>query len=462
MNLKKSIVILTVIAVFIILMSVFALVSFPVAGTVYDYHGYATTIDLGLDLSGGISAVFGVQDDGLGNLESRVDGAVSTLQSMLASEGFAEATVAKTSSDGSYAIRVETADVSGAEDMLDLLGPARLQFVGSSSQGTSGSTLPSDAEVALEGSQHLADAYASMQNTGTANVGVVVLVFNEEGTTAFADLTGESDYVNIYLNGTLFNSVEINSQITNGVAVISGSDNSGNSWDYNTANDYAMRFRLSTLGVTLDDGEVVSVSPTFGDGAVLAAIIAVAVCVGVAFIVLAVMYRGLGLAAIISVAVDALVLIWFCAVLPWVQLTIAGIAGLVLSVFFAADANIVILERIRGEYRNSLKPIPSAVKAGFKRSLGAVIDSCVAVLVFAIMLWAIGSAASVGLAVTLLVGIILAAVSSLLLTRVIINCFLPVNSTSEKFYGLKRAEEEEHEQESDFLKNDIVTGGEVK
>ena len=456
MNLKKSIVILTVIAVFIILMSVFALVSFPVAGTVYDYHGYATTIDLGLDLSGGISAVFGVQDDGLGNLESRVDGAVSTLQSMLASEGFAEATVAKTSSDGSYAIRVETADVSGAEDMLDLLGPARLQFVGSSSQGTSGSTLPSDAKVALEGSQHLADAYVTMQNTGTGNSYAIVLQFNEAGTQAFSDLTGDSSYVNIYFNGSLLTSVKISSQITNGVAVISGS------WDYSTANYYAMRFRLSTLGVTLDDGEVVSVSPTFGDGAVLAAIIAVAVCVGVAFIVLAVMYRGLGLAAIISVAVDALVLIWFCAVLPWVQLTIAGIAGLILSVFFAADANIVILERIRGEYRNSLKPIPSAVKAGFKRSLGAVIDSCVAVLVFAIMLWAIGSAASVGLAVTLLVGIILAAVSSLLLTRVIINCFLPVNSTSEKFYGLKRAEEEEHEQESDFLKNDVVTGGEVK
>ena len=456
MNLKKSIVILTVIAVFIILMSVFALVSFPVAGTVYDYHGYATTIDLGLDLSGGISAVFGVQDDGLGNLESRVDGAVSTLQSMLASEGFAEATVAKTSSDGSYAIRVETADVSGAEDMLDLLGPARLQFVGSSSQGTSGSALPSDAEVALEGSQHLADAYVTMQNTGTGNSYAIVLQFNEAGTQAFSDLTGDSSYVNIYFNGSLLTSVQISSQITNGVAVISGS------WDYSTANDYAMRFRLSTLGVTLDDGEVVSVSPTFGDGAVLAAIIAVAVCVGVAFIVLAVMYRGLGLAAIISVAVDALVLIWFCAVLPWVQLTIAGIAGLILSVFFAADANIVILERIRGEYRNSLKPIPSAVKAGFKRSLGTVIDSCVAVLVFAIMLWAIGSAASVGLAVTLLVGIILAAISSLLLTRVIINCFLPVNSTSEKFYGLKRAEEEEHEQESDFLKNDVVTGGEVK
>ena len=79
MNLKKSIVILTVIAVFIILMAVFALVSFPIAGTMYDYHGYATTIKLGLDLSGGVSAVFNVVDDGSGDLDARVDGTVTAL-----------------------------------------------------------------------------------------------------------------------------------------------------------------------------------------------------------------------------------------------------------------------------------------------------------------------------------------------------------------------------------------------
>ena len=88
MNLKKSIVILTVIAVFIILMAVFALVSFPVAGTVYDYHGYATTIKLGLDLSGGVSAVFNVEDDGSeGDLAARVDGTVLSLQEMAQGTG---------------------------------------------------------------------------------------------------------------------------------------------------------------------------------------------------------------------------------------------------------------------------------------------------------------------------------------------------------------------------------------
>lgn len=107
MNLKKSIVILTVIAVFIILMAVFALVSFPIAGTVYDYHGYATTIKLGLDLSGGVSAVFNVQEDEYGDLETRVDGTVTSLQELLVSEGYTEATVTKTSSGGNFAIRVE-------------------------------------------------------------------------------------------------------------------------------------------------------------------------------------------------------------------------------------------------------------------------------------------------------------------------------------------------------------------
>ena len=118
MNLKKSIVILTVIAVFIILMAVFALVSFPVAGTVYDYHGYATTIKLGLDLSGGVSAVFNVEDDGSeGDLAARVDGTVLSLQEMLLQEGYPEASVTRTESGGGYSIRVEVPDVNNAEDV---------------------------------------------------------------------------------------------------------------------------------------------------------------------------------------------------------------------------------------------------------------------------------------------------------------------------------------------------------
>ena len=222
MNLKKSIVILTVIAVFIILMAVFALVSFPVAGTVYDYHGYATTIKLGLDLSGGVSAVFNVEDDGSeGDLAARVDGTVLSLQEMLLQEGYPEASVTRTESGGSYSIRVEVPDVNNAEDVLDLIGrPAKLQFVGSSTQGSVGTALPADAKVALDGS-NLETAYATFDQNGEC---VVALRFDSEGTKAFADLTdtdnGGFKYIDIYVNGSLFSSVSVQAHITDGNAVI--------------------------------------------------------------------------------------------------------------------------------------------------------------------------------------------------------------------------------------------------
>lgn len=95
MNKKKSIVVLCIVSVFIILMAVFAFVSFPIAGTVYDYTGYAKTIKLGLDMSGGVSAVFKVVPDEYENLDNRISGTISSLQSLLVSKGYTEATVTK-------------------------------------------------------------------------------------------------------------------------------------------------------------------------------------------------------------------------------------------------------------------------------------------------------------------------------------------------------------------------------
>ena len=459
MNLKKSIVILTVIAVFIILMAVFALVSFPIAGTVYDYHGYATTIKLGLDLSGGVSVVFTVEDDGAGELESRVDGTIISLQDMLVSEGYTEATVTRTESGGNYAIRVEVPDVNNAEDVLDLIGrPAKLQFVGSSSQGTTGSALPADADIAIEGKDHLETAYVTIDQEGNY---VVALRFNSAGTKAFADLTSEflNKYINIYVNGELFSSVTVQSEITDGNAIISS-----DSWadDFNAADNFATQLQAGAFGVQLTAGEVRNISPTLGDNAVRIALIAGAVGVGLIFIFMAVMYRGLGLAADIALAVYILLLVWFCSVLPWVQLTLPGIAGILLSIGMAVDANIIIFERIRDEYRHSMKPIPSAIKAGFKRSFAAILDGNVTTLIGAVVLWIIGSASIVGFAVTLFIGIILSMFTALVITRLILKAFMPINCTSEKFYGLRRAKEGEKQEEHSFIKNETAKGGEVK
>lgn len=460
MNVKKSIVILTVIAVFIILMAVFAVVSFPIADTVYDYNGYATTIKLGLDLSGGVSAVFNVVPDDYGDLEARVDGTVSSLQSLLVSEGYTEATVTKTQSGGNFSIRVEVPDVNNAEDLLDLIGtPARLQMTGEDY----GDTLPADAEVFIEGSQHLESAYVTANTSSSSSSGfeyVVALRFNGAGTEAFAELT-DGTYKNcyIYINGSKYSTVTINDQITDGNAIISST-----SWanDYNAADEFATQLQAGAFGVTLEVSEVRNISPTLGSDAVRVALIAGGIGVGLIFVFMAVMYRGLGLAADIALAVYIVLLLWFCSVLPWVQLTLPGIAGLLLSIGMAVDANIIIFERIRDEYRHSSKPIPSAVKVGFKRSFAAILDGNVTTLIGAVVLWIIGSASIVGFAVTLFIGIILSMFTALVITRLLIKCFLPINSTSEKFYGLRRAKENEVKQDVSFIRNETVKGGEVK
>ena len=416
-------------------MAVFAVVDFPIGNTVYDYHGYAKTIKLGLDMSGGVSAVFNVIDDGHPDLDVRIDGTVASLQELLVSKGYTEATVTKgTNSNGMNTIRVEVPDVDDPETVLSLIGrPATLEFKLEESD---------TAEAVIIGSEHLETAYVTTDDNSAYAVG---LKFNDEGTKVFSDMTsanvGNSTY--IYINGELYTTVNINSAITNGSAIIT----SQAGYSFEEAKDFATRLQSGTFGVKLQQAEVRSISPTLGANAVRNALIAGAIGIALIFVFLAVVYRGMGLAADIALCIYIVLLLWFSALLPWVQLTLPGIAGLLLSIGMAVDGNVIIFERIREEYRGTSKPIKSAVKAGFKRSIAAIIDGNVTTLIGAIVLWAVGSAAIQGFAVTLFIGIILSMFTSLLITRLVLNAFLPLTAKldkkhkglNEKLYGLKRS-----------------------
>ena len=435
MSKKKSIIVLSLVAVFIILMAVFAVVDFPIGNTVYDYHGYAKTIKLGLDMSGGVSAVFNVIDDGHPDLDVRIDGTVASLQELLVSKGYTEATVTKgTNSNGMNTIRVEVPDVDDPETVLSLIGrPATLEFKLEESEA---------AEAVIIGSEHLETAYVTTDDNSAYAVG---LKFNDEGTKVFSDMTsanvGKSTY--IYINGELYTTVNINSAITNGSAIIT----SQAGYSFEEAKDFATRLQSGTFGVKLQQAEVRSISPTLGANAVRNALIAGVIGIALIFVFLAVIYRGMGLAADVALCIYIVLLLWFSALLPWVQLTLPGIAGLLLSIGMAVDGNVIIFERIREEYRGTSKPIKSAVKAGFKRSIAAIIDGNVTTLIGAIVLWAVGSAAIQGFAVTLFIGIILSMLTSLLITRLVLNAFLPLTAKldkkhkglNEKLYGLKRS-----------------------
>ncbi len=429
MNKKKSIVVLSIISVFIILMAVFAVVEFPIANTTIDYTGYVKTIKLGLDMSGGVSAVFEVQPDGRDDLDTRVDGTIDSLQSLLVSKGYTEATVTKgTNSNGNTTIRVEVPDVEDPERVLSLIGrPATLEFKG---------TDDPNAENLLVGRDHLETAFVTTDDTGNYAVG---LKFNEEGTKVFAQVT--TDYLNkktfIYINGEKYTEVSVNATISNGSAIIT---NSGG-YTYQDAYDFATQLQSGTFGVDLKQTEVRNISPTLGTNAIRTALIAGAIGIALIFVFMCIAYRGLGVAACLGLLVYIVLLLWFCSVLPWVQLTLPGIAGILLSIGMAVDANVIIFERIKNEYKTTRKPIVSCIKQGFKRSTAAIIDGNVTTLIGAIVLWILGSASIVGFAVTLFIGILLSMFTSLIVTRLVLKAFMPINSTSEKFYGLKRGEE---------------------
>lgn len=436
MNKKKSIVILSIVSVFIILMTVFAVVEFPIGNTLYDYTGYAKTIKLGLDMSGGVSAVFNVIPDEHEDLDTRISGTISSLQSLLVSKGYTEATVTKGTSGTNSTIRVEIPDVDDPEDVLALVGrPASLYFT-LEDLGDEASTEDLEKKAFINGREHLETAYVTTDDSGNYAIG---LKFNDEGAEVFGQIT--SDNVNsstyIYVGGQKIMSPTINAAITTGSAVITGS------YTYETAYEYATKLQSGTFGVTLQLAEVRSISATLGENSIRIALIAGAIGIAIIFIFMGIVYRGLGIAADLSLCVYTVLLLWFCSVLPWVQLTLPGIAGLLLSVGMAVDANVIIFERVKDEYKHSTKPISTCIKIGFKRSAGAIIDGQVTTLIGAIVLWVLGSASIVGFAVTLFVGIILSLFCSLVVTRLILKAFMPLNSTSEKFYAVKREPDED-------------------
>ena len=446
MNKKKSIIVLSVVAIFIILMAVFAVVSFPIGDTVYDYTGYAKTIKLGLDMSGGVSAVYEVLPDEYEDLDTRITGTISSMQSLLVSKSYTEATVSKgTNSNGNTTIRVEVPDVDDPERVLDLIGrPASLYFT---LEKVDDEDIDKLKKVAfINGREHLETAYVTTDSNGKYAIG---LKFNDAGAKVFATITSENTNKStyIYVDGKLIMQPTIQTAIKNGSAIITGN------YTYDSAYEYATKLQSGTFGVTLRQSEVRNISATLGENSVRIALIAGAIGVGLIFLFMILVYRGLGLAADIALCAYIVLLLWFCAVLPWVQLTLPGIAGVLLSIGMAVDGNVIIFERIKNEYGRSSKPIPSAIKEGFRRSTAAIIDGNVTTLIGAIVLWVLGSSTVVGFAVTLFIGIILSMFTCLVVTRLILKCFVPLNSRNEKFYGLKRypdaTDEEEDEKPAD-------------
>ncbi len=425
MSKKKAIILLSILGVIIILGTVFAFIDLDEGQLgIYDYISYPQGIKLGLDLEGGVYAVFEADeenDTSTADLTSRMEGTVSSLQELLFSKGYTEASVTLQSGNR---IRVEVPDVEDPESIFQIIGkPATLEF-----------RADEDSEPYVTGAD-LEDAYVSTDENGNY---VVAIQFNSEGTKAFATATEErkGQTLGIYINGVKKIEPTVNDIIADGKAVIS---NGSTGYSYEEAEELALSIQSGAFAVPLTLIESKALSPTLGQDALKTGVMAGAIGIFLVFLFMVSFYKMLGLAADIALTLYIILLILFLAIFPWVQLTLPGIAGIILGIGMAVDANVIIFSRIKDEYKSG-KTLRTSVTEGFSKATSAIIDANITTIIGSIVLLALGSTAVKGFAITLLIGIVLSLFTAMIITRLLLKAFLAFNDNSAKLYNLKRKE----------------------
>ncbi len=419
---KKStaIVVLSIFCVLIVLGSVFAFVSFDDGELgIYDYYAYPKNISLGLDLVGGVYAEFEPKTSETGDIGSRMEGTAQSLESMLFDKGYTEAVVSL--QDNNTRIRVEVPDVDDPEEIFNLIGrPASIEFRKEGQNETPSST-PYVTGKDLE------NAYVSMNNNGQY---VISLEFDSAGATKFAAATEErkGSTISIWINGEWVMSPTVNAVISNGKAVIEGN------YSYEEAYNLATQIQAGAFDVELELVESNTITATLGANALKRSIIAGLVGLALIIVFMVVFYRLLGVGASLALLIYTTFYIFFLSIFPWVQLTLSGIAGIILSLGMAVDANIVVFARIRDEYKKTnvimseaaadsdahRKSVLASIKTGFSKATPAIIDGNVTTLIGCIVMLFVGGAAIKSFAITLMIGVIISLFTAMFVTRVLV------------------------------------------
>lgn len=406
MNKKKGIISLLLMAVVIIFLGFTTAVGFGKTGT-----GAMRNIKLGLDLAGGVSITYQVEDEN--PTAEQMSDTIYKLQ--LRVEQYS--TEASVYQEGDDRISIEIPGVTDANQILDELGkPGSLEF-----QTSDGESVITGADV------QTASVQSGQDDMGNAEYSVE-LVLNDEGTQKFADATEANigQPISIIYDGETISSPTVQSAITGGTAYITGN------FTYEEADNLASTIRIGGLQLELKELRSNVVGAQLGEEAISTSLMAGAIGFGLVFIFMICVYYLPGLAAGIALVIyTELVLVILNAFN--VTLTLPGIAGIVLSIGMAVDANVIIFARVREEMARG-KSIKNALKAGFQKAMSAIIDGNVTTLIAAAVLWFMGSGTVKGFAQTLAIGIVVSMFTALVITRIIVFAFYAVGLRGEKLY----------------------------
>lgn len=416
--------------------------------------GSAASIDLGLDLAGGVSITYQVVGE---DEPSAADMADTIYKMQRRVENYStESVVYK---EGTDRINIEIPGVSDANAILEELGkPGSLYFISqtdaegnqnyeetlvNNADGTmsydyvllkSIEELQADGSVVLVGTD-VKDAQAATiaDSMGNNSFGVD-LTMTEEGRQKFADATtkayqnGES--IAIYYDGRLISVPRVGAALTDGKAQITGN------FTHESAEALASTIRIGGLKLQLEELHSKVVGAQLGEEAISTSIKAAAIGLAIIIVFMIAIYYAAGLAASVALCLYVELIIILLDAFE-ITLTLPGIAGIILSIGMAVDANVIIFARIREELAKG-KTVKSAIDTGFKKARSAILDGNITTLIAAGVLGVMGSGTIKGFAATLALGIVLSMFTAMVVTKLIINSFYAVGLQSAKLYGMAK------------------------
>jgi len=385
-------------------------------------EAWPKVLPLGLDLQGGVYVEYQavMPEDSTSDYDGLMASTISVIQSRLTQKGYPESTVVRLGNDG---IRVEIPAVSDPNEILTLIGsPAKLEFV------------TPEGEIFMEG-KHVESAFAGM-NPETATY-VVEFTLTKEGGAIFADYTGRyiGQELSIYLDGELVSAPTVQSVIPNGQGIIDVGDKAA-------AETLAAQIQSGALPMEIIQQKVDTVSASLGIDALGTSINAAVIGLLIVMAVMILRYRLSGVISSWALCLYVIILFFLIAVIPGIQLTLPGIAGIVLGIGMAVDANVIIFERFNEEVRAG-RPLKAAVRIGFKHAMSAILDANVTTLIAGIVLLVYGTGSVQGFAKTLLLGVIASMFSAVFITRLLLTAMVNAGFNKPCLYtGMKNTEKE--------------------
>ncbi len=385
------------------------------------------SVDLGLDLAGGVYVVLEAKTDATGEeLQKLMEQSKAIINTRVNGLGVADPNIFI---EAGNRIRVELAGMENPQEAIDLIGKtAQLQFV------------DPDNRIVVTGKDVAgAEVRARENELGQTEISVG-LEFNKEGAESFAEATGrlssepeaEDRIIRIILDDQIISAPVVTlgmGPISDGKASITGG------FDWDSAANLATLIRAGALPVEMEELQTSVIGPTLGLKAYDKSIMAGGIVLLLIFAFLIVFYKIPGVVASIGLIIYTLITISFMAILG-VKLSLPGIAGLILSIGMAVDANVIIFERIKEEIRIG-KTVRTSIETGYKRALTSVLDANVTTLIAGVVLYYFGIGPIKGFGVTLILGIVASMITAVFISKYLLRLMVAITGgKNTKLYGI--------------------------